>query len=431
MNNKLKKVIIIILALLICTGTLFIYEVKKEHHYTPQTAEIVFDDTEHIKNALILRDNTPANFNLSEHLTFISDIEKRTAGLAEKKKVFGFYECDINYVYAEYNPVISYSISDDNIAEIDANGVITAMQKGEAVITVTADNVSIDIPVTVYRGVLTTEMEQDVVLLKGESKSFLKLEQYDVSLSEFYSSDEKVVTVSQNGTAAAVSKGKAEIYTYKDEAKTDKVSAMITVKQPVESASMNNLTLYVGETATLKAAYLPLNADYGTSFTYNSLTASVATVSGNTVTAVKAGETIITATSANGVSTQAKLVVLVPPKATPTVTTISKAEYDSYTGEKFTDGSPYASYFKISFDHPVAGFRINYVTDDFVSKTTGSAIYNNASVAANSPLYFAVCINESDVIDTRGFSYTNRDGSKKYYSLHVSGKDGSVLMTEY
>lgn len=431
MNSKLKKIIIIVLILLICTGGLFIYEVKKEHHYTPQTAEIVFDNAAAVKDAFILKDSTAVKFDLSEHIKYVSDVENGTANLTEKKKVFGFYECDINYVYDEYSPVVSYSTSDSSIAEIDENGVITALKKGEAVITVTADNISTDIPITVYRGVFTTEMEQNVVLLKGESKSFLKLEQYDVSLSEFYSSDEKIATVNQNGTVTAVSKGKAEIYTYTDEAKTDKVSTTITVKQPVESASMTNLTLYVGETATLKASYLPQNADYGTTFTYSSLTESVATVSGNTVTAVKAGESIITATSANGVTAQAKLVVLVPPKATPSVATISKAEFDSYTGEKFSDGSPYVSYFKITFDYPVAGFRVNYVNDDFVNKTTGSAIYNNASVAANSPLYFAVCINESDVIDTRGFSYTNKDGSKKYYSLHVSGKDGSVLMTEY
>ena len=115
----------------------------------------------------------------------------------------------------------------------------------------------------------------------------------------------------------------------------------------------------------------------------------------------------------------------------PHYKTISKSDYESYKGEKFSDGSPYVSYFKITFDHPVDNFRINYVEDDGTKKKAGDAIYKNVEVAADSPLYFAICLNESDVLDTRGFYYTNKDGNKKYYSLHVSGRDGSVLMSEY
>lgn len=431
MGKITKKIIIVLILVLVCTGAAFIYEVKKEHRYTPQTAEIVLNDADALKTAFMLKDETAVTFNLAQQLTFVSDVENGTAELETTKKVFGFYECAVNRVYDDYLPAVSYKTSDESIAGIDADGVITALSKGQAVITVTGDGVSLDIPITVYKVAALTELEQNVVLLKGESKSFLKLEQYEVPAAEFYSSDEAVVTVSADGTATAISKGKAEIYTYKDTAKTEKISTTVTVKQPVEKVSLGNLTLYAGDTATLKATYSPQNADYGTSFTYKSLTPSVAEVNGSVVTALKAGESIITVTSGNGITAQAKLTVLVPPKATPTVTTVTKDEYNAYGGEKFSDGSPYASYFKISFDHPVLGFKINYVSDSGTSKTTGAAIYNYAQVPANTPVYFAVCINESDVLDTRGFSYTNRDGSKKFYSLHVSGKDGSVLKTEY
>ena len=311
---------------------------------------------------------------------------------------------------------------------VDENGVITSKTKGETVITVTADSVTLDIPVTVYRGIEIAELEQNIVLLKGESKSFLSVEEYDVVLSEFYSSDENIASVNKNGTVTANSKGKTEIYTYNDD---EKISTQVTVKQPVESASISSITLYTGESVSVKVSYKPTNADYGTNFTYKVADTSVASVNGNTVSAIKAGETVITAVSGNGISAQAKITVLNPPKATPEIKTISKDKYDSYKGEKYSDGSPYASYFKITFDHPVEKFRINYVEDDGTKKKAGDAIYKNAEVAADSPLYFAICINESDVLDTRGFYYTNKDGSKKYYSLHVSGRDGSVLMTEY
>lgn len=431
MNKKVRVIIVALICIIVCTVGLFIYEVKKEHHYTPQTAEILLRDEDALKNAFMLKDDSTASFNIAEHITFVSDVENLTANLETRKKVFGFYECDINRVYDEYNPAVSYKSSDENIASVDENGVITAFKKGTAVITITGDEISIDVPVSVYKVVEVTELEQDVTLLKGESKNFIKLDEYEVVLSQFYSSDINIVTVDGNGTATAISKGRAEVYTYKDEDKTEKVSTQIVVKQPVESVSLNGLTLYTGESAALNVSYLPKNADYGTNFSYKSTAPSVASVSGNIVTAVNAGETVVTVTSGNGVTAQAKIVVLTPPKATPTVTTISKDEYNAYSGEKYSDGSGYASYFKITFDHPVIGFRINRVSDDGVNKTTGAAVYNNAQVPASTPLYFAVCINESDVLDTRGFSYTNRDGSKKYYSLHLSGRDGTVLMTEY
>ncbi len=428
MKNKFKIIILILICILVLAGGFFIYEVKKEHHYTPVTAEIVIDNEDTIKNAFIIKDNVMPTLNLAEHLTFVSDVENGTANLETTKKVFGFYECEINRVYDEYIPAITYKSSDTGIAEIDENGVITSKAKGETVITVTADEVSVDIPVTVYRGIEIAQLEQNIVLLKGESKSFLNVEEYDLVLSEFYSSDENVASVNKNGTVTANSKGKAEIYTYKDD---EKISTQITVKQPVESVSLSSITFYTGESASVKVSYKPTNADYGTNFTYRISDTSVASVNGNTVSAIKAGETVITAVSGNGISTQAKITVLNPPKATPKIKTISKSEYESHKGEKYSDGSPYASYFKITFDHPVEKFRINYVEDDGTKKKAGDAIYKNVEVAADSPLYFAICINESDIFDTRGFYYTNKDGSKKYYSLHVSGRDGSVLMTEY
>lgn len=428
MKNGFKTITLTFLGLAVLFGGLFVYEVKKEHRYTPKTAEILIDNEDIIKNAFIIKDGVMPSFNLAEHLSFISDVENGTAKLETTKKVFGFYECEINRVYDEYNPVITYRVSDESVAVINESGVVSAKSKGETVITVTADDFSIDIPITVYRGVQTAELEQNVVLLKGESKELLKLEEYDLFLSEFYSSDEKVAVVNQSGTVTAVSKGKAGIYTYNGD---EKIYTQVTVKQPVESVSASNITLYKGESTALKVSYKPTNADYGTGFTYKVADTSIASVSGNSISAVNVGETVVTVISGNGISAQAKITVLNPPKATPKVKTISKSEYEAYSGEKYSDSSPYAAYFTITFDYPVLNFRINYVEDNFTSKKPGDAIYKNAKVAADSPLYFAICLNESDVLYTRGFYYTNKDGSQKYYALHVSGNDGSVLFTEY
>lgn len=431
MGKNVKRRLIAVVAAAVCICGRFIYEVNREHHYTPVTAEIVPEKKDILQTAFVLKDNAPVELNLSQHLRFVSDVENGSANLETKKKVFGFYECDINRVYDEYLPTVTYSIGDSSIATVDENGVVTAIAKGQTSLTVTADDISIELPVTVYRGVKIDRLEQNVSLIKGESKSFLKVEEFELPLSQFYSSNENVVTVDKNGTANAVGKGTAEIYTFKDEVQTEKISTKVVVKQPVESVTMKHVTVYVGETATLKGSYAPRDADYGTKLSYKSENPEIATVSGNTVTGVKAGDAAITITSANGKTGKAGVTVVNPPRAVPVIHNISKSEFESYTGEKFTDNSPYASYFTIAFDQPVMSFRINEVDEDEYSIKTGSAIYNNAQVPANTPLYFAICVNQSDVVARRGFSYVNKDGSLISYWLHFSGWDGSITSGKY
>ena len=426
--SRTKKIISLLLSVTVCICALFVYEVNKEHHYAPKTAEIIIAENRINDSTFILQDGT-VDFALADHITFVSDVENGTANLETTKKVFGFYECEINRVIDEYLPVVAYSVADETIATVTREGTVTALSKGRTSLTVTADEISVEIPFTVYKAVTTDRLKQDIVLLKGGREALVKRGDYEVPRARFHSSDENVATVDKTGAVTAVGKGKAEIYTYKNG--TEKISTKVTVKQPVESLNMKSINVYAGQSVTLKATYAPQNADYGTKISYSSSDSSVATVSGNTLTGIKAGEAVITATSGNGITAQAKVIVTSPPQAKPTVTTISKAEFDSYGGEKYSDGSPYVSYFKISFDQPVASFRINYVTDNGNSIQTGSAIYNNASVPADSPLYFAVCVNTSDVVATRGFSFVNRDGSVKHFWLHFSGRDGSVTYSEY
>lgn len=431
MGKKITKILSVIAVAVLVVGGLFVYEVNREHHYTPQTAEIQIKSQDRLDSAFMLRDGEDTVVDLSEHISFVSDVEKGTANLETTKKVFGFYECAINRVYDEYIPAVTYSVSDENIAAVDENGIVTAKSKGRVTITVTADQLTVEIPVTVYKIVNVTQLEQDIVLMKGDSVSLIRLGEYEIPRENFYSTNANVVKVDNDGTAVGISKGKAQVYTYKDETKTEKISTQLTVKQPVESVNLKNIKIYVGETATMKGECYPLNADYGTKLTYKSEQPAVATVSGNVVTGVKAGEAVVTVTSGNGVTAQAKVTVVANPPAKITITDISKDEFSAYDGEKYTDNSPYASYFKISFSQPVMSFRINTISHDGVNMTTGQAIYNYAQVPANTPVYFAICINHSDVLITRGFSYVDRDGTPKQYTLHQSLKDGSTLSKAY
>jgi uncharacterized protein YjdB len=91
----------------------------------------------------------------------------------------------------------------------------------------------------------------------------------------------------------------------------------------VDSVSLNktSLELTVGDTETLTPTVLPVNADYN-AVTWKSSDDSVATVSEGVVTAVGAGNAIITVTAADGSKTaEANVTVnsIVPPDGTGTV----------------------------------------------------------------------------------------------------------------
>ena len=89
--SSVKKLIILLLTTAICVGGLFIYEVKKEHHYAPQTDEIILNNPDILADAFIMKGDTPVEINLSDIITFVSDVENGTANLETTKKVFGFY----------------------------------------------------------------------------------------------------------------------------------------------------------------------------------------------------------------------------------------------------------------------------------------------------------------------------------------------------
>ncbi len=432
MNKKIKIAIVCVTLIALVIGGLFIYHVNRPYHYTPVTSEIILNDEASLKSPILLSDDeSEVEIALNEKLNFVSDVDNGTANLSTRQLVFGFYECDINRVYDEYIPNITYTSSNEEVAKVDESGIITAQSKGEAVITVKADEIAYEIPIMVYKVVLVSELEQNIVLLNGESKSIATFEKYEIPFSEFYSSNANIVSVNENGILQAMAKGTAEVYTYVDEAQTEKISTKVTVKQPVQSLSVEDISIYEGETVPIKISYSPANADYGTNFTYTVSDTSIASINGNSLTGVKSAITYLTVTSSNGISAKATVKISPRPKAVVSVSDISKAEFDAYSGEKFSDGSPYATHIKISFSEPVLGFKINYVTDNIGSKSTGAAIYNNANVPDNTPIYFEIMVNESDVLTTRGFSYTNLDGSTYYYYLRESGQDGSILFGQY
>ncbi|WP_455957695.1 Ig-like domain-containing protein, partial [Anaerotignum lactatifermentans] len=124
---------------------------------------------------------------------------------------------------------------------------------------------------------------------------------------------DKAVTVKGNGT----------IYE-----KTDNVTVTDQVKTGVTGVSLNKteLALEVGETGTLTATVAPTNAT-NKGVTWSSSNNEIATVDNGVVTAVSAGEAIITVTTEDGAKTATCKVTVNAPQTKPvTRVSLNKAE---------------------------------------------------------------------------------------------------------
>ena len=139
----------------------------------------------------------------------------------------------------------------------------------------------------------------DLILLDGIEKEDLI----------WTSSDEKIVTVDENGKITAVSKGKAKITV---KTKDGKYSTTITVSVVAEEVSVTDVTITgsssvaVGSSIRLTATITPDNAT-NKKVTWKSSNSKVATVDENgVVRGVKSGNVTITVTTEDGKKTATK-----------------------------------------------------------------------------------------------------------------------------
>lgn len=112
------------------------------------------------------------------------------------------------------------------------------------------------------------------------------------------SSNDNVATVSQEGNVTAVSEGNCVITVAVDGVKAECDVTVAVVKIPVTSVSLNKTSadLLVGETLQLTATVLPDNATDKT-VTWTTSNANVASVDNGLVSALTAGEAVVTASS--------------------------------------------------------------------------------------------------------------------------------------
>lgn len=217
------------------------------------------------------------------------------------------------------NKNVTWSSSNESIAVVQ-NGVVTAIGKGSATITVTTvDGKKTDeIELTVKKKTIkvsSVSLNKSKVTMYVDGKVTLKATILPSNATNknvtWSSSNKKVVTV-KNGVVTGVAKGTATVtVTTKDGKKTAK--ATITVKnKPVEvtgvSLNKSKLSLSVNGTATLKATVSPSNAT-NKKLTWSSSNENVATVNAGVVTAKGNGTAAITVQTNNGITATCLVIV--------------------------------------------------------------------------------------------------------------------------
>ena len=224
-----------------------------------------------------------------------------------------------------YNPAnttddktVTWKSSDASVATVDANGKVTAVNVGTAVITATVGNYSAECTVTVdapLKGIVVEKAEIDLV--KNQFATILytlnPTDTTDAKVVTFASDNTEVATVDENGVVKALKAGKAVITLTGANDVTATVVVNVT-ELPIDTVVLDKLNVIIelGATDQLTAIVKPENTtDDDKSIVWSSSDETVATVDENgVVTAVGGGTAVITATAWNGV--KATCEVLVP-----------------------------------------------------------------------------------------------------------------------
>ena len=205
------------------------------------------------------------------------------------------------------NKAVDWTSSDETVATVDNDGKVKAVSAGQAVITVKALDggftahckVTVNVPIdkiSLDKPTLTLKKGEDAVLVAT-------IEPADTTQDKtvaWTTSDSKVAAIDSTGNVTAVGGGEATITATSSNGKT--ATCQVTVLVPVTGVILNHSSLDIQKdtSQTLQAQISPNDAT-NKSVTWVSSNPAAATVDDTgRVTAVSVGNTVITATTADG-----------------------------------------------------------------------------------------------------------------------------------
>lgn len=266
---------------------------------------------------------------------------------------------------------IVYISSDQNVARVSKDGIVTAARFGDAVIRCqAADNPYIMVEATIHvvknvNRIVLSAGKADLSVPEQNGNSSTQLA-YTIDPADAYiktgvwsSNNESVATVDQEGKITAISVGRAAItFTSDDSSKGKKAATCnVNVVQAVTSLELaeKSGTIYVGKPVQLKPTIQPQNAA-NKKLTWASSNEEVATVNANgQVKGLMPGEAVITATSSDGPSVKYDATVKIPPvtlKVSGSAKCIAKNHVgNSWTKEFYLNGDEYRGTGKVTVEN--------------------------------------------------------------------------------
>lgn len=200
---------------------------------------------------------------------------------------------------------LTWSISDESVATIYSNGMITGKSEGRARITVTADN-GVYATAQLYVNPISPrsiQIDESLKMQVGSKHTiypevFPSNSKYTLS---WYSSEPDVVSVSKSGELTALKTGTAVIIASTDNGLRASCWVLVYDQKLVTNVSINtSLSMKVGDTDTLNVSITP--SDAKTSLSWSSDNNGVAEVSQDgVVKAISEGIANIMVESDNGI----------------------------------------------------------------------------------------------------------------------------------
>lgn len=211
---------------------------------------------------------------------------------------------------------IAWTSSDEAVATV-ANGLVTAVKDGDAVITAEVSGIQKTCNIKVYTYVtsITVELEGMMVGQTAQAQVTVNPENASNKGVIYNIDNELVATVDSNGLVSGQSIGTTTLTVTSKDDSTKKGTATVNVTEfivPVESVSLDQSAadLDIDKTLTLTATVLPNDATHK-EVTWSSSDTTIATVANGVVTPMKGGEVTITATSTSDTTKAASCIVTV------------------------------------------------------------------------------------------------------------------------
>ena len=249
---------------------------------------------------------------------------------------------------------ISWASSDDSIASVDENGVVTAHKKGNATITATGfGDVQASCTVQVLVPMTAITFDNSTITIPRGTRQKVPFTVSPSDTTDTYtvtSSDTNVATVDRFGNVTAKKIGTALITVQSSRGLEQ--TCVITVNSPASSIiiSDESKNLFVGKSFTLTTEMSPKDSTDSITWTSTNEDVAVVTPDGQ-VTAIAKGSATIIATADSGVSAVCEVSAESDISTTTIYLAYQETEYDGseklpevsvyYNGEKLVENTDY------------------------------------------------------------------------------------------